>query len=152
MNRILLATDGSPSAQNAVSTAIELAAATGWHLTVVSAWKMGATFVDTIPADIWAQIDKTERDNAQSVVTETVAAAKAQDVDADGIVLHGDAPSAICDAAGDAKLLVIGAHGWGSVKRLMFGSVSNSVLHHAPCPVLIVRGDPGEAPNEAGNP
>jgi hypothetical protein len=33
----------------------------------------------------------------------------------------------------------MGAHGWGAMQRLVFGSVSTSVLHHAPCPVLIVR-------------
>jgi nucleotide-binding universal stress UspA family protein len=55
------------------------------------------------------------------------------------------------DPAGDRRLAVrgagdrgrdravIGAHGWGAFERLVFGSVSTGVLHHAPCPVLVVR-------------
>jgi nucleotide-binding universal stress UspA family protein len=34
-------------------------------------------------------------------------------------------------------MIVVGAHGWGAVKRLVFGSVSLGVLHEAPCPVLV---------------
>jgi nucleotide-binding universal stress UspA family protein len=37
--------------------------------------------------------------------------------------------------------LILGSHGWGAVKRAVFGSVSTGVLHHARCPVLVVRTD-----------
>lgn len=146
MKTILLATDGSPSAQNATAVAIELAAETGWHLKVVSAWSIRAMLVGEIPADAWKQIEDAEREHAQNVVEEATTAAKAQGVKTEGAVLQGVAASEICEAARDATLVVIGAHGWGSVKRLVFGSVSNSVLHHAPCPVLVVRGDLAVAP------
>ena len=45
-------------------------------------------------------------------------------------------------------MIVLGAHGWGTVKRILFGSVSTAVLHHASCPVLIVRGEPEENERE----
>ena len=38
-------------------------------------------------------------------------------------------------------VMVAGAHGWGPVKRLVSGSVSSSLLHEAPCPVIVVRED-----------
>jgi len=42
-------------------------------------------------------------------------------------------------------MIVIGAHGWGAFRRVVFGSVSLGVLHDAPCPVLVARGVvPGE--------
>ena len=44
------------------------------------------------------------------------------------------------DRFGRKRFLVIGSHGWGAVKRAVFGSVSTGVLHHAACPVLVVRG------------
>ena len=44
----------------------------------------------------------------------------------------------------EAAMIVIGAHGWGAIKRLVFGSVSLGVLHEAPCPVLVARTQPGE--------
>ena len=50
---------------------------------------------------------------------------------------------AICEAADRFAplFLVIGSHGWGAVKRALFGSVSTGVLHHASCPVLVVRAE-----------
>jgi nucleotide-binding universal stress UspA family protein len=59
-------------------------------------------------------------------------------------VRQGDACDEICAAAEEAGagMIVLGAHGWGAVRRMLFGSVSSAVLHHASCPVLVV---PGEA-------
>jgi nucleotide-binding universal stress UspA family protein len=146
MNTILLATDGSPSAQTATSTAIELAAETGWRLKVLSVWSVRTLLLGPFPPDLWKQIEDAERDHAQNVLAETIEKAKTQGIDAEGVVGHGDAARAICEAARDARLVVMGAHGWGSVKRLVFGSVSSSVLHHAPCPVLVVRDDVADLP------
>jgi nucleotide-binding universal stress UspA family protein len=52
----------------------------------------------------------------------------------------------ICIAAATVKprFLVIGSHGWGVLRRAVFGSVSTGVLHRAKCPVLVVRADPVE--------
>ena len=57
--------------------------------------------------------------------------------------LEGLRGQELCSAARDrdARLLVIGAHGWGRIGRLIHGSVSTYVLHHAACPVLVVHGD-----------
>jgi nucleotide-binding universal stress UspA family protein len=150
MNTILLATDGSPSAQNATATAIELAADTGWHLKVVSVWSFRSLVFGEIPADAWKRIEDTEREHAENVVEEALEAARAQGIEADGAVLQGDPVSEICEAARGATLVVVGAHGWGSVRRLVFGSVSSAVLHHAPCPVLVVRGGGDDVTKELG--
>ena len=59
------------------------------------------------------------------------------------VALDGPAAAEICRVA-DARatrLVVIGAHGWGRVGRLLHGSVSTDVLHQAPCPVLVVHGE-----------
>ena len=57
--------------------------------------------------------------------------------------LDGPRGQVLCSAARDrdARLLVVGAHGWDRIGRLIHGSVSTFVLHHAPCPVLVVHGD-----------
>jgi nucleotide-binding universal stress UspA family protein len=47
--------------------------------------------------------------------------------------------------------VVIGSHGWGAIRRLVFGSVSSALLHHAPCPVLVARLDEEPAPAGAEN-
>ena len=57
------------------------------------------------------------------------------------LVEHGSPGPVICDIAADraVDVLVIGSHGRGALKRMLMGSVSEHVIRHAPCPVLVVR-------------
>lgn len=141
MNTILLATDGSPSAAQATAAAIDLAAATGAPLHVVTAWSAPVSSYDTLPLLIGPELIEAEHDKARETVARAVA--QAAGVAATPEVREGFAVDAICEAARDtgASLVVVGAHGWGPLRRLVFGSVSRGVLHHAPCPVLVVRRD-----------
>ena len=142
MDTMLFATDGSPSAKAAAAEAFELAQATGWKLRVVTVWRAPIiTGYGFAPAPYIPELADIERDHANKVALEAVEAAKAAGVEATGELRQGSASDEICEAAKEtaARLIVMGAHGWGAVQRLVFGSVSTSVLHHAPCPVLIVR-------------
>jgi nucleotide-binding universal stress UspA family protein len=144
MNPILLATDGSPSAEDATLEAIELAGAFGTTLVVASVAQL------TLPAygsyygygEIAADLHTVETAH----VTELLAAAKSRveeaGVTCETLPLDGQPAAEICDAAARtaARLVVIGAHGWGRLGRMIHGSVSTAVLHDAPCPVLVVHG------------
>ncbi len=145
MHTILLATDGSPSAQKATATAIELAKATGWRLRVVSVWrKLVHTY--GLPPMLYAEnLSEVEREHAGSVLEDTIELVREAGVRATSELRQGDPVEEICAAAGEsgAILIVLGAHGWGPLKRLLLGSVSNGVLHAAPCPVLVARGVAG---------
>ena len=59
------------------------------------------------------------------------------------IVLRGLPVEEICLAAEryEPRFLVIGSHGWGTLKHALVGSVSTGVLHRAKCPVLVVPAD-----------
>ena len=142
MNTIVLATDGSPTAGEATAKAIELARTMGAALHVVTAWSIpasafGYTALPTVP-----ELAAAERRAANEACTRAVDEARAAGVEATGEARQGFVVEEICEAARDreASLVVVGAHGWGAFKRLVFGSVSTGVLHHAPCPVLVVRG------------
>ena len=147
MKTILLATDGSPSAENATDEAIELAAATGWPLRVVTVWNMPVvTGYGYAPYPLPRELADAEREHAHDVAAAAVAKAGDAGLDATFELRTGLPADEICAAAKEtaASMIVIGAHGWGAVRRFIFGSVSTHVMHTAPCPVLVVHGDETE--------
>jgi len=151
VNTILLATDGSVSAGAATHEAVELAEATGWPLHLLTVWDVPTVAAygyepgAHVPLQEMAEAEET---HAGEVVQRAVETASRAGVTATSSTRRGFPPTEICAAAEelDAKLIVMGAHGWGALKRFIFGSVSNGVLHNAPCPVLVVRmeADEGE--------
>jgi len=151
MKTIVLATDGSPTAVRATETAIGLALETGAPLHVVTAWSLPTSAFGYAPLALLPELAEGEREKAEQALGKAVEQARKAGVQVTGAVREGTAVQEICDAAAelDASLLVVGAHGWGAFKRLVFGSVSTGVLHHAPCPVLVVRADAGGAGAEA---
>jgi nucleotide-binding universal stress UspA family protein len=144
VNTILLATDGSVSARAATREAIELAKATGWPLHILTVWDLptvagyGYTPGAYVPVQ---ELCEAEEEHATEVVAKAVESAAAAGVTATSSIRKGYAAEEICAAAEElgAALVIMGAHGWGAFKRLVFGSVSTGVLHHATCPVLVVR-------------
>jgi nucleotide-binding universal stress UspA family protein len=147
MARILLATDGSPSAESATREAVELAQATGWPLTIVTVWHLPVTGFAYEPLVAVPEVEETVRESAVHALDAASAVARAAGIEPDTVLADGVPADEICALAEQrgATLVVVGSHGWGPVRRLLFGSVSSAVLHHAPCPVLVVRGEGPEA-------
>ena len=117
MRPILLATDGSPSAEGATLEAIELARAFDAPLVVVSVAHI------VLPAysgyygygEISADLHKAETEHVGVVLAATKARLEAAGVSCETVALDGPASQEICRVAGErnARLVVIGAHGWG---------------------------------------
>jgi nucleotide-binding universal stress UspA family protein len=153
VNTILLATDGSVSARAATTEAIELAKATGWPLHVLTVWSLpfvggyGYAPGSYLPVQ---ELCEAEEEHAGEVVKKAVETATEAGITATSTIRKGYAPEEICAAAEElgATLIIMGAHGWGAFKRLVFGSVSTGVLHHANCPVLVVRTEDTETAEE----
>jgi nucleotide-binding universal stress UspA family protein len=142
VNTILLATDGSPSAQAATVEAIELASATGWTLRVLTVWQTPVlTSFGYAPAVYDPKLTELEKEHAAEVAQRAAALAHEAGLEATFEVRQGFPADEICAVAAESepRLVVLGAHGWGAFKRLVFGSVSNAVLHHSSSPVLVVR-------------
>jgi nucleotide-binding universal stress UspA family protein len=148
MKPVMLATDGSPTAGKATATAIELAHKVGTDLVIVSVWDLPYTAYSAAgfaPVPMNGELAKLGEAEAATTLSEAAEQAKEAGVEARTAVLRGFPVEAICEAADrfDPLYLVIGSHGWGAMKRALFGSVSTGVLHHADCPVLFVRGEAG---------
>lgn len=151
--RILLATDGSEDAALAGRVAADISAGTGSELFLVHVWRtIPATrfesYIRTGLEDEAREILREQEERievyAQQAVTQTVTQPVAQAVA--GAYLREGAPvDEILDLAGDlgAGLVVVGSRGHGTIERLLLGSVSEGIVHHARVPVLVVRG--GEA-------
>jgi nucleotide-binding universal stress UspA family protein len=145
MKPVLLATDGSPSAEAATQEAIDLAHVFAAPLIVVSvAQVVLPTYTGYYGyAEIASDLHDAECARVTHVLAETADRVEAAGVSCQTMALDGPAAAEICRVARGLRprLVVIGAHGWGRVRRLLHGSVSTDVLHDAPCPVLVVHGD-----------
>jgi nucleotide-binding universal stress UspA family protein len=140
--RIVAGVDGSPSSRAALRWAVRQAMLTGGTVEAVMAWKH--TFVPggyggapvAMIGDVNYQ-DLSEKALAE-VISEAVDAGDHARVRSR--VAEGNASQVLLDAAADADLLVVGSRGHGSFADALLGSVSQNCVHHARCPVLIMRG------------
>jgi len=141
---ILLATDGSPASEAASEEGIDLATQVGARLLVVSV--LGAS---SRPSEASTETagPADSRDSLTTKAQALVQRARAAGADATFLVWEGDAGEAIVAAADseNADLIVVGSHGRSGVSRFLIGSVSDFVVRHAHCPVMVVRGKPEAA-------
>jgi nucleotide-binding universal stress UspA family protein len=141
---IVVGTDGSETAREAVARAVDLAAAHGAQLRIVSAYEPVPAArlreeAEQLPADLqWAV---NPREDVDATLREAAAAARSGGVEAVTDARQGDPADAILDVAEEqgADLIVVGNKGMTGARRFLLGSVPNRVSHHAPCSVLIIR-------------
>lgn len=145
--RVLVATDGSKRAADAVGRAAELARSIGLEeLHVVSACHpYNLSELDRIRSGLPEEFrDLVDGEiEAEHHVAEAEVIVEGYGLRSVPHVGSGNPADAILEAAKDvdADLIVVGARGLGAVARFLRGSVSTRVAHHAPCDVLIVEHD-----------
>jgi nucleotide-binding universal stress UspA family protein len=140
---ILVGTDGSDAAGAAVLRAVQLAAALGARLHIVSAYEpvperhlriervqVPSGVQVNMRGEVLALLESVRRDARTAGVSQIETFARV-----------GDAADAILDVAEEqgTDLIVVGNKGMTGATRFLLGSVPNKVSHHAPCSVLIVR-------------
>jgi nucleotide-binding universal stress UspA family protein len=142
--RIVVGTDGSETATEAVRRATELAKATGASLELVSAYEpVPSTRLreesSEVPGDVAHAVGP--REDVTVVLEAAAGAAKKEGVEAKHHAREGDPADAILDVAEETKadLIVVGNKGMTGTRRFLLGSVPNKISHHAPCDVLIAR-------------
>ena len=141
---IVVGTDGSDTATQAVRQAVDLAGAVGAKLELVSAYAPVSEQRlqeerRQSPEDLQWAINP--REDVDSTLEAAAIVAREAGVAVDVYPRQGDPADAILDVAEEqeADLIIVGNKGMTGAKRFLLGSVPNKVSHHAPCSVLIIR-------------
>jgi nucleotide-binding universal stress UspA family protein len=142
---IVVGTDGSDTAREAVRQAAELAKLLGAHVHVVCAYEPAPSIAlrdagEDGPAAVdWAL--GPPREAVDATLAQAGEAFRAAGIPVDLYPRRGDAADAILDVAEErsADLIIVGNRGTTGTSRFVLGSVPNKISHHAPCAVLIIR-------------
>jgi nucleotide-binding universal stress UspA family protein len=140
---VVVGVDGSPSSEQALRWAAAQARLTGRELRAVGSWEYPVTYgVAGLDAYDW-------RGSTAATLAKTVADALSPDDAARvvQVVAEGHPAQALLDQSDGADLLVVGCRGRGGFTGMLMGSVSQAVVTHASCPVVVVHG--GSVPNPA---
>lgn len=145
--RIVVGVDGSPSSVDALCWAAGQAELTGSSLEAVVTWRCPTQYgiefyVETVN---WAELAQT------TIETAVKAASSQRSISCTQTVTEGYPAYELVRLAAGAELLVVGSRGHGGFAGLLLGSVSEYVIAHADCPVVVIRhhADPA-APAEIG--
>lgn len=152
---VVVGVDGSPTSSEAIQYAARFALAMKAPLRAVAA--APDPLLSIAPETVVAAPDPLMSIPPESAVVEEASALVHRDAErflqevlsglhsahpelsVSSVVLDSHPVDALVEAARDAQLLVVGSHGRGGFAGMLLGSVSRSVLHHAPCPVAVVR-------------
>ena len=138
--RILLATDGSREAQLAATTAADLAKSTGSELHVVHVGELPLVYHPERHA-YRAEYEEHEKESQRLLEAQVESVNGTGATVAQAHLRMGRADKEIVELAQSmgAGMIVMGSRGQGRIRRALMGSVSESVVRHAHCPVTIVR-------------
>ena len=141
---IVVGTDGSDTAKEAVRQATELAKALDASVHLVSAYEpIGEGRMreerQQIPDDMQWMVNP--REDVDATLRDAGSDIEAAGIQVETYAREGDPADAILDVAEEKKadLIVVGNKGMTGAKRFLLGSVPNKVSHHAPCSVMIIR-------------
>lgn len=135
--RIVVGIDGSPDSKQALRWAVTQAERTGGEVDAITAWEVPVTIM-LLPAASEADY----ADHAVRTLEETLEEVLGDEppVVVHARALEGRAAHVLTHAARGADLLVVGTHGRGELPGMHLGSVASYCVHHAPCPVVVLRG------------
>jgi nucleotide-binding universal stress UspA family protein len=149
--RILFATDGAKQSDAAAEMLKKFALSDGDEIKIVSVVDMAVPMAIDIYGGYLpdtTELEKTARENAVKLLGRMEKQIKSlfpeKSLSISTEVLFGSPESRIVETAEaiHPDVIVLGSHGYSRWERLLLGSVSDSVVHHAPCSVLIVRTPP----------
>ncbi len=135
--RIVVGVDGSVPSKAALAWAVRQANLTGAVVDAVLAWENPLTFRTPWPIGAMTDFKALAEDrlgDAMAGVADSAGRAEIRPY-----VIEGNAAQVLLDAAAGAELLVVGSRGYGGFAEALLGSVGQHCVHHATCPVVIIR-------------
>ncbi len=136
--KIVVGVDGSEQSRAAMDWAVQESRLRQGEVQAVTAWNF--PYVSDALGTAW-DYEIFEKD-AQAILEAELERVKDQGVAITGRIVEGNPASALIDASRDADLIAVGSRGHGGFTGMMLGSVSHQTIHHAHCPVLVIR-EPG---------
>ncbi len=134
-DRVVVGVDGSGASMDALRWAVAQASSRGLTLEIVH-----VRVVRKVVSELIVGAEAEEEEILEQAVA--TARALAPDLEVHGYLEDPPAAGRLVEASRGAALLVVGSRGLGGFKELMLGSVSQQCVHHAHCPVLVVRPEP----------
>ncbi len=134
--RIVVGVDGSVPSKAALAWAVKQARLTGATVEAVIAWELPATYGFPVPVP-----DMDYGGLAAEVLADAIAEASSpgEPVKIRSTAAEGSAARVLLDASAGAELLVVGSRGHGGFTEALLGSVGQHCVHHATCPVVVIR-------------
>jgi len=135
--RIVVGVDGSVPSKAALAWAVRQAQLTGAAVEAVIAWEFPAIY--GYPAPVVLDVDYAGI--AAKVIADVIAevSSPGEPVKIRSTVAEGNAAQVLLDASAGAELLVVGSRGHGGFTEALLGSVGQHCVHHATCPVVVIR-------------
>lgn len=131
---VVVGIDGSECSLKALAWAAKYAASTGADLTLVTAWHWPMSYGAPLAYD---GFDPSE--DARKTVEAAAADVHLATGRVTTLVEQGPAGNILTDASKSASLLVVGTRGHGTLAGALLGSTSTFCIHHAQCPVVVIR-------------
>ncbi len=137
---VVVGVDGSDGSKAALRFALDEARRRSATLRVVTVWEFPATMAMgmVLPADFDVVSARAAEQSAQAAIDELGEPG----VPVELKVLDGNPAGALIEQARDADVLVVGSRGRGGFRELLLGSVGQACVHHARCPVIVIRQQP----------
>lgn len=141
MSGIIVGIDGSAHSRRALEWAINEAAIRHTPLTVLTVQQAltgywGVPVVYPGDADLTEHARKVAQEETDAALDKLPADTRPPEVTV--LAITGIPAEEILGVASDADMIVVGSRGAGGFKKLLMGSVSTTVTHHAPCPVVVI--------------
>jgi nucleotide-binding universal stress UspA family protein len=136
---VVVGVDGSPASEAAIAFAFEQASRRGRRLVAVHTWD--EVFLDPELNDRVSLDTNILEERERELLAQRLAgwSEKYPDVGVTRVVTRGRPVRALLETGQDAVLIVVGSRGLGGYQGMLLGSTSQALVHHAPCPVVVVR-------------